>query len=128
MAEKLRGQDLKLSYEAMSVFGDMPSNPNAFAALSAGKFLISGRWILRQVSFVNNTAAAVVLSCYDGQDATGQMVGVVSAAAGLTGEMSFGPRGVLLEMGLFISPSAGPVSGSALAVPLWTYNITPPSN
>ena len=127
MTGGLSGQDWKTDYGATAFLADLPASPNQFVAISAGTELVSGRYVLKQVSFVNNNAAAVVLSLYDGQDANGELVGVLGAGAGLAGNMAFGSKGVMLEIGLFVVPSAGPVTGTALMVPLWNYNVTPPS-
>lgn len=127
MAGGLAGQDWKLDYQATAFLADLPSSPFQFTGISAGAEVVSGRYVIRGASFVNNNAGLVVVSFYDGQDATGELVGVASAAAGTAGAVSFGSKGLMLEIGLFVVPSAGPVTGSASMVPLWQYNITPPS-
>lgn len=123
----LSGQDNKLDWAMLAGFASLPGSPFQFKAISAGIQVFSGRYIVSSLSFVNNNAAGVTLSAYDGQDANGEMMGVTYAAAGQTGFIPFGHNGMLTEIGLFIVPSAGPVSGGVSAVPLWTYNVTPPS-
>lgn len=127
MTETLRGQDNRGDWALTAGFASLPSSAYQFNAISAGQLILPGRYIVRGAMLIDNNAGAAIVVLYDGQDTTGTIMGAVGAGAGLENAVTFGAHGVLTEIGCYINPSAGPVSGVVWAVPMWTYNITPPS-
>lgn len=117
---------LKESWEWLSFAASLPAKPFQFSALTAGRLLNSGRYILVGVSLNNISTNAGVLTLYDGQDTNGEISGVVPFAASAGAAQTFGTRGVLMEIGIYLNPSAGSVTGTVYAVPLAHYNNTPP--
>jgi hypothetical protein len=126
MAGEPVGQDRKMSWGAQAAFASLPASPNQFLGKSVAFQLFTGRYILAGISFSETAGTAGVLTVHDGQDATGEILGVFPYAANGGVNQLFGVVGAMSEIGVYMSISAGTITGTLLAVPTWTYDITAP--
>lgn len=126
MDTELRGVDAKGSWEWLRFASQLPAKPFPFTTLSVGKVIYSGRCILREITGLNNSASGGTLTLLDGLDASGVNAGTQGYAASSQFSHSFAAFGILLEIGCYLNPGTGPITGSVALVPLWEYNITPP--
>lgn len=94
--------------------------------MAAGKQLLVGRYILREITGLNNATVGGTLTLLDGQDASGEIAVTQGYAASQQFSHTIASVGVLMELGVWLTPGNGNLTGTVLAVPLWQYDITPP--
>lgn len=126
MKGELRGQDWKGRWDWLNFAAGLPAKPFQLKAVTASQTMTSGRYIFVGGVFNNTATTAATVTVYDGQDATGEIIGQVTVPASSSLSLNTANDGVLAEIGLFVAVSGGTVTGSVWAVPLWHYNITPP--
>jgi hypothetical protein len=126
VGETLRSVDTKRSWEWLSFAATLPASPIQFLSTAANKQLAGGRYIVTAINATNAATTAGTLTLYDGQDTTGEILGVINLAAGTSLNLILGTTGTLTEIGIFMAVSGGTFTGSVLAIPLSRYNITPP--
>lgn len=117
---------LKGSWEWLSFATTLPAQPVPLPGISAGYQAMTGRCVLTGVSGLNLSTTNGHVDIYDGLDTTGGFAWRFSVSAGSTATTALPNRGVLLEIGCFVVPSGIQFSGSALLIPLWDYEWTPP--
>jgi hypothetical protein len=88
--------------------------------------IYKGRCILREITGLKNSTTGGTLTLLDGEDSSGAIAGTQGYAASAQFSHSFAAFGVLLEIGCYLNPGTGPITGTVMLVPLWYYNITPP--
>ena len=79
---------------------------------TADTLLVSGGCFFNGYSFLGNGVAAVI-ELYDGQDATGTLLAVVSLASGATDHMGPASKAVFCRNGLFMHRVSGNSKGAA---------------
>lgn len=126
MAGYRRGAPLTGSWEWTRYAAQLPAKPYQFIATAAPKLIVAGRYILREITGLNNATVGGTLTLLDGQDATGAIAGTQGYAASAQFSHSFSTGGVLMEIGIWLNPGNGNLTGTVLAVPLWEYENTPP--
>lgn len=126
MEKQLRGRDGKLDWEWLSFAASLPAKPFQFVNLSSGKALFNFRAIVVGVSLNNSATTGGLLTVYDGQDTTGEIIAQQGYGASSTQSQTFGNVGVLAENAVFLGIGGGVLTGTLWAIPLWRYNITPP--
>jgi hypothetical protein len=124
--EPLRSLDTKSSYEWLSLMASLPASPIQFLSQAANRQLATGRYIVTGGNVANSGTATATLTLYDGQDTTGEIMGVINVPASGTANLILGTTGVYAEIGIFMAVTTGVLTGSVLATPLARYNITPP--
>lgn len=93
-------------------------------AINIGTFaadgtIAGGRWVLFGGSFQNNNASSARITCYDGQDTTGEIVlSTGSVGNNAVSTVWLGAPGIYIQRGLFLHGSAFPWVGALYAVPL----------
>jgi hypothetical protein len=122
------GQDAKGSWDWLRFAAGLPASPYPFTAQTSNLLLLSGRWIVKGVSWANPTAGGGLMNMLDGQDATGTMFYTQGYATGQSFTQALGGDGLLMEQGVFLVPGGGTLTGAVWAIPLWAYDITPPGN
>jgi hypothetical protein len=80
--------------------------------LAASKLLYSGPCIIAGWSIIEQAGVAAVWDVFDGGDATGQLAGALSFAAGGASVIGPGPDGPYCKVGLFLSRVSGTIRGS----------------
>lgn len=93
------------------VLGVPPAGANGMVA--------KGRYRLVGWSLQNNGAAAATFIFYDGESATGNILGVINLAAQATDNAWFGDRGVACDIGIWSQSGGVALRGSLYVVPLW---------
>ncbi len=126
MGELLRSVDVKRSWEWLSFAATLPASPIQFLSQAANKQLATGRYIVTAINAANTATTAGTLTLYDGQDTTGEILGVIEAGASLSNNLVLGTTGAMCEIGIFMAVSGGTFTGSVLAIPLTRYTNTPP--
>jgi hypothetical protein len=126
MPGHLRAVDQKSSWDWLRFAAALPAKPEPVNNLSAGKLIYKGRCIAIGCALNNSSTNGGILTVYDGEDANGTNAGAYGFAASNSLKQTFGLLGVLHEIGVFLSPSAGSLTGALWVIPLWQYNVTPP--
>src|SRR5258708_3245807 len=110
----------------MILAASLPASPIQFLSQAVNKQLATGRYIVTGGNVTNAGTATGTLTLYDGQDTTGEIIGVITVASGLSANLILGTTGVLTDIGIYLAVATGTFTGSVLAIPLARYNITPP--
>lgn len=126
MSERLRGQDLKRSWEWLAFAGDLPAKPLRINNLSGNAELYTGRCIVTGMSFVYTGTSGGLVTLHDGQDTSGAPVLFGGFGSNQEINKPVSGKGVLCEIGVFAEITTGPVNGVVWFIPLAHYNITPP--
>lgn len=126
MKDYPRGTHMQGSWDWLRFAAQLPAKPFQFTSVSAGKLIVAGRYILREITGLNNATVGGTLTVLDGQDATGVICGTQGYAASQQFSHSFSTGGVLTEIGIWLTPGNGTLTGTVLAVPLWEYENTAP--
>lgn len=126
MTAQMRGQDLKGDWQWLAFAASLPASPIQFLAVTASQKLATGRFIVGGITGVNTAATAGQVALYDGQDATGPLIGIVDVAATSSFTIPLPANGVMTEIGIYLGVTTATLTGSVSAVPLWIYNKTAP--
>lgn len=115
------------SYEWMQFAAGQPADPVPVPPSGGSGLVKSGRAILTAIGIKNTATAAGEVDILDGQDSKGQLVVPIQIAASSSTFLTFGPRGIILEIGCFIVVTAANLTGSIMMVHLFRYpGLTPP--
>lgn len=121
-----RGARVGGSWEWLRFASQLPARPYQFTNAVAGGLIVAGRYILREITGLNNATVGGTLTLVDGQDAKGVIAGTQGYAASAQFSHSFATGGVLMELGIYLVPGTGNLTGTVVAVPLWEYENTAP--
>lgn len=117
----------KASLEWLSFMASLPAEPHSFAGVTSTKLLLRGRWIVTGAVVFNTATTAGSIALYDGEDTTGQLITVKSAAASESSDLPIGSNGVVTTIGVFLNCATGTFTGTVWAIPLWRYKRNPPA-
>lgn len=114
------------SLEWLLQIGNVPADPVPAPVAGTGGLVESGQLALFGGSLQNTATTAATVTLFDGMDAKGGQVAIMSIAASSTFQLNLPRAGVLLEMGLFMVVTGGVVVGTLYVAHLWKYPFTPP--
>jgi len=126
MSTGLQGVDAKGSWEWLRFAAGLPAKAIPINSVSASGQLVSGRYIVTGISLNNSATTGGLVTLHDGGDASGVVILEAGFSASSTAQVAVPSRGVLTEIGIYLSLAGGLVSGCVYAIPLWAYNLTPP--
>jgi hypothetical protein len=121
-----RRHGLEGSWEWLEYAAGLPSKPIALPIGAVGGVVASGRWIVVGGTFINSATTAGTVDVQDGQGGPMQLVSRTQVAASSSATLNLPVRGVLLEIGAFVTYTTVNISGALLLVPLWHYRETAP--
>lgn len=120
--------ETKGSWAFLRLAASLPAKHIQIVGLAANKLVYNGRCIAVGCALNNAATVGGVLTVYDGQDTNGENAGAYGFAASSALNPIFGVVGVHHEIGVFLSPSAGVLTGSLWVIPLSVYAFTPPGD
>lgn len=120
------GRGLKGSLEWLAFVANLPARIEPINVPLGGGLVVPGRGILTGVNLINSATAASTVTLIDGQDSKGLNIAQYTVAGSGNLSPNFPVKGVLVEIGVFLSYSGGLISGSVYVVPLWRYPFTAP--
>ncbi len=121
-----RRHGLEGSWDWLEYAAGLPSKPISVPVGSAAGLVMGGRAVLTGGWFGNSGTVAGHISVYDGADGNGLEVARVALPASGVAVMSLPSRGLLLDIGCWVSVSTGTLGGTLYLIPLWHYPMTAP--
>jgi hypothetical protein len=121
-----RRPTLESSWEWLEFAAQLPSKPVPVAGQTASFLAFPGRAILTG-GFLQNTGGgngSVLIR--DGMDATGAVMAGASLAAGSLNSVNLPVKGILIEIGVYVTVTTATLTGALYVVPLWHYGLTAP--
>lgn len=117
--------DYRPDYRLVLQAANLPADPVPLPAAGAGGLVESGRSVITGGNLVNNSTVAATVTILDGQDAKGGVIAVLNVPASSALPFNLPNKGVMAEMGIFVTVAAGNITGTAYLVHLWRYPFTP---
>lgn len=121
------GRDRYLgSWEWLAAASELPAMVLPVRSVSAGGQVFTGRCIFRGYSLANVATTAGQFAVLDGQDATGITAAISDVAASASTYDNPAVKGVLMDLGIYLSVTTLTLNGAIWIVPLWDYPHTMP--
>lgn len=116
------------SWDWLAYAGRLPSKPIAPPLGVAAALAFSGRCIITGGWFNNTATAGGHVSIFDSVDGSGLEVSRFAMGASSVANVNIPSRGILLDIGCWVSVSQGTLLGAVYIIPLWHYDSTPPGH